>query len=264
MRSPAEFSRATFGTQPGYVYASDPKLRFDQKRLASLVGFAAFGLPIVLALGAVVYRLVFDRESELLAPSISAFYYREIVLGDFFVGTLVFIGTLLLAFRGWNRNVSRLSSVAGLFAFGVALFPTCGWRMVGTRPAPIEGDWIGWAHNISAAGLFAILAYFCLSVFTLVEDNNVHPSGQPFDSKAARNRIYVGSGIVIVAMLLTILIGSQLLGKWSALKLTFWCEAIALFAFGVSWTTLGRAMNSLLLDPRDKRDRAKVRQEEDA
>jgi hypothetical protein len=263
MQSLTEISRKTFATEADDAYNKDPQLRFDQKRLASLVGFAAFGLPLVLFAGGLIYPGGW-REG-LIDISISHYYYREVVLGDFFVGTLVFIGTLLLAYRGGNENVGKLASVAGLCAFGVALFPTEGWRFVPPNVAVPGTGWTKIAHYGSAAGLFAILAFFCFFVFTLVEPRHLDPSGACLATKSRRNSLYKISGSVIVGMMLAMLIGGNLLQPmWDRLHLTFWCEAAALFAFGVSWITVGRAMNHLLLDPRDKRDRTIVKRREAA
>lgn len=256
MQTPMELARQTLAPDPGFIYAEEAALRFDQKRLASLVGFAAFGLPLIMGLGALITRTK-------LETSLSHFYYREVGLGDIFVGTLVFIGTLLLAYRGRNANVAKLASIAGVCAFGVAVLPTDGWRLAGQDAMTNADYWIGVAHKISAGGLFAILAVFCFFVFRIVEPRHQDGSGECLATKARRNRIYTVSGSVIVAMMLAILLGTQLFDeRWDDNKLTFWCESAALIAFGFSWITVGRAMNSVLLDPQDKQDRATVERRE--
>ena len=263
MQSLTEISRKTFATDADDAYGKDPQLRFDQKRLASLVGFAAFGLPLTLLIGGLLYPGGWSE--GLIDRSISHYYYREIVLGDFFVGTLVFIGTLLLAYRGGNENVGKLASVAGLCAFGVAIFPTEGWRFVPPNSTVPGTEWTKVAHYASAAFLFGILAFFCLFVFTLIEPRHRDAAGACLQTKHRRNVIYKISGSVIIAMMLAIAGGGNFLQPaWDRNHLTFWCEAAALFAFGVSWITVGRGMNHLLLDPRDRRDRAIVKGREAA
>ena len=255
MENPLEVGRDRYPVEPDYVYARDAQLRFDQKKLASLVGFAAFGLPLALGIGALIHGP--------LEPSISHFYYRSIVLGDLFVGTLVFIGSLLFAYRGWNRKVGNLASIAGVLAFAVALFPTDGWA---GPEGFVEGEVIGIIHLASAAGLFLTLAFFCFFVFTRVDSGNqTDDRGELTAAKRARNRVYLASGAIIVGALVVIPLGSSLLGaRWTALRLTFWFEALALCAFGASWITVGRFMGRALLDRRDVRDLTVVERREQA
>lgn len=83
-------------------------------RLAKLVGFVALGLPLVLLLTPVFGGCHRD--------SISHHYY-EPLFGPVFVGMLCFIGGFLIAFRGehWAENWG--ATLAGLGAFGVAVWP---------------------------------------------------------------------------------------------------------------------------------------------
>ena len=112
MESPFELDRERYQPPSDYIYARDPQLRFDQRRLATVVGVIAFGLPIVLGLGGLVLGEFRD--------ALSGYYYEEIVLGDFFVGSLVAIGALLFAYRGWTPKVAQLASLAGVAALLVA------------------------------------------------------------------------------------------------------------------------------------------------
>lgn len=52
--------------------------------------------------------------------------------------------------------------------------------------------------------------------------------------------------------------------QWAkAMRLVFWGETVALFAFGVSWMTQGRLSGTALMDPRDVRDRNAVHHTEE-
>lgn len=248
MENPIETGAHRYQSDPGYVYANDPKARFDQKRLAAFVGYVAFGLPIVLGLGGLI--------AEDFRPSLSDFYYKEIALGDIFVGSLFFIGTVMLAFRGWHPKVATLASIAGLVAYFVALFPTAGWQVVDGDSNPVWAGPAQWIHLSSALVLFLLLAFFCFFVFTKTDDYQA-VAGAPTPKKKLRNRIYYVSGSVILAMIAAIAIGMFAFGdEWKALKLTFWAEAVALLAFGVSWMTHGRVFMRLTADPQDFKDRA--------
>ena len=69
MDSPFELDRKRYQPPSDYVYARDPTLRFDQRRLARVVGFIAFGLPIILGVGGLVLGEFRD--------ALSGYYYEE-------------------------------------------------------------------------------------------------------------------------------------------------------------------------------------------
>lgn len=103
-----------------YFEPKDP-LKTDsvlQMRLAFLVGLVAFGLPIILASGAVIGDSCFR--------DIISYFYYALFLGTIFVGMLVFIGGFLIAYTGdhWLEDLG--SFIAGIGACFVAIFPTSG------------------------------------------------------------------------------------------------------------------------------------------
>ena len=243
-----------------YPYAEDPKLRFDQRRLARVVGFIALGMPIVLGLG--------GEALGRFRTALSAYYYEPYILGDLFVGALMAIGALLMAYRGSAPRFAHLATAAGIAAFVVALVPMSGWVTGCAQVAP-DGECavrsvryadIGqWVHAAAAGGLFAILAYFCLFVFTRIPQGSDSEHG-PTRAKRSRNAIYIVSGIVIAVATIAIAIGTQFAGEWwDDANLTYWAEAVILTAFGISWLVQGRAVKALA-DPRDLRDAAYARE----
>ncbi|MEM9716346.1 MAG: hypothetical protein AAF826_07495, partial [Pseudomonadota bacterium] len=86
-------------------------------RLASLVGKIGILLPVILVLGVVFWKAEFMRDS------ISAFYY-SVYTGPVFVGALFFIGAFLWAYEGEHPVQTTGSSIAGIWAIMVAVFPT--------------------------------------------------------------------------------------------------------------------------------------------
>ena len=248
---------------PEYVYAAVPKLRFDQRRLARVVGVVAFGLPIVLGLGGLAMGE--------FRTALSGYYYEEFFLGDVFVGALAFIGSLLFAYRGYTPKVARLASFAGVAALLVAFVPMEGWVtgceqlgddgacVLETRLFPRAGYWI---HAGSAGVLFGVLAYFCFFIFTRVPADR---QNQPLsDAKRMRNLIYRASGAVIVIAALSIAAGDRLAGGWwNDNNMTFWMEALLLGAFGTSWMVQGRAVPPQLKDPQDRADAAEAKAQAD-
>ncbi len=260
MQTPFETGPGRYQAPRDYPYARDPKLRFDQRRLASVVGVIALGMPIVVGLG-----------GEALGEfriALSEYYYEPIVLGDLFVGCLVAIGALLMTYRGWTPKVAQLATLAGIAALVVAFVPMEGW-VVGCERLGDDGTCaldrvvypvIGyWVHAGAAGVLFAILAFFCLFVFTKVPMNEAMRKEAPSPAKRRRNVIYIASGVVIAVCAISIGIGHQIAGDWwTDNDMTFWMEALILVAFGASWLTQGRAL-APLVDPQDREDAALAR-----
>lgn len=257
METPFETGPQRYQPPQDYVYARDPKLRFDQRRLARVVGIIALGMPVVLGLGG----MLLGR----FRTALSGYYYEAIVLGDFFVGCLIAIGALLMAYRGWTPKVAQLATIAGLASFVVAFVPMYGWFTaceqlaadgscaVQTARYPVAGYWI---HAGAAGLLFAILAFFCLFVFTKIPVDENTGAIEPTPAKRRRNLIYRTSGIVIAGGAISIGVGDLIFGDWwNARNMTFWMEALILAAFGTSWLTQGRVF-APLSDPRDRADAA--------
>ncbi|MCV6606451.1 MAG: hypothetical protein OIF34_14205, partial [Porticoccaceae bacterium] len=160
-----------------------PESKIEQ-RLAFLVGLVAFGLPLILAAGAVFGGSCFR-------DSISHFYYAQF-LGTVFVGLLYFIGGFLIAYSGETFFEDTLSSVAGVGAIIVASVPTlnsgCELQSeflsrvfvevhngppITVKPSSELGffnlfssasDW----HTLAAGILFVYLGLYCLIVLKRV------------------------------------------------------------------------------------------------
>jgi len=259
---------------PNYIYATNSKIRVDQRQLALFVGLIALGLPFAMLFGTLLGACFYD--------SISHYYYSQF-WGDVFVGALVFIGAFLIAYRGANPAESLLATLAGFSAFGVSLFPTsergCPLpefsgraladfqrfdeaEFVSVVPASEDNSLFElftnastW-HFIAAAVLFAFLAYYSFWVFTRTTKVQCNDDGTPKDAKRRRNRIYHTSGtIIIVSMVAIGLNGLIDFSGWDDLNLTFWFEAFALWAFGVAWMVRGRWFFGFdIMDQADRRD----------
>ena len=258
--TPFETGPERYQPPANYPYARDPKLRFDQRRLASVVGFIALGMPVVLGLG--------GQWLGRFRVALSEYYYEPVLLGDFFVGCLVAIGALLMAYRGWTPNVARLATLAGIAALMVAFVPMGGW-ITGCEEVSADGyctaerasyPVIGyWVHAVSAGILFAILSFFCLFVFTKIPQDGMSGRPAPTAAKRKRNLVYRVSGVTIAVAAIGIGVGGQFAGPWFfEANLTFWLEAVILAAFGISWLVQGRAV-ATLADPQDREDAAIAR-----
>ncbi|MEM1195263.1 MAG: hypothetical protein AAGH57_04095 [Pseudomonadota bacterium] len=177
-------------------------------------------------------------------------------MGDIFVGILVFIGALMLAYRGSRPWVSTMASFAGVCAVGVALFPTDGWicdpdfdlQCENHRLFPELSQFV---HFGSAGVLFVILAIFCFRVFARKPERAGVALYEALPlSKIARNTIYfLCGGVISLAILLMGIAALGGIPDWNEYDGTFVAETCALFAFGVAWMTNGRFFFGFLADP---------------
>jgi len=200
-------------------------------KLANLVGYIGIGLPLVLILGVLFWS------DEMMRDSISAFYY-SVYTGTAFVGALFFIGAFLWAYEGEHPLQTVGSSIAGVWAVMVAVFPTShdgieaedhvsrvfgkvGVESTGTPSVDIvvvgdrgadpsnpiffnlfQFDW-NW-HLIAAALLFLYLAFYCLVMLRLIVIELHIQNGQLIETKRNRNRYYATCGALILVFIGTI------------------------------------------------------------
>ncbi len=259
----------------GLVLHTDPSQRApdNQKvldRLALLVGLVAFGLPIALAIGATIGGSCFR-------DSISHFYHAQF-LGSVFVGLLFFIGGFLIAYSGDHWLETWGSTIAGLCALGVALFPTAGGgcEIMETflsrtfvevaNPTSASGVYtivketaegeslfqlFGKAseyHFTAAAGVFIYLGLYCLVVLRRVIPERHGVGADMIATKRRRNKLYFWCAIAI--FLCVALLGLRgTLGidevAWNLWNGTFFVETVALWAFALAWFTKGRIFESM-------------------
>ena len=145
------------------------------------------------------------------------------------------MAVFLAACKGYSLQDARAGWFAGLFAIGVAFFPTRHDKCV-----PKWQDIISAVHFFCAASLFLILTYFCLRLFT-----KTHENARPTDEKLQRNKVYIVCGYTMLAcVVLAGITAIPLIKSFieTTLKWTnslFWFESTAMIAFGVAWLTKG-------------------------
>lgn len=183
--------------------------------LRRVIGVIGVVLPVVLALWGFLLLGRFE-----IQESISDYY--SLRTRDGLVGALFAIGWFLFAYRGYERADNLAGNLACFFALGVALFPNSG------------EPWEAMLHFTCAVGLFLVLAYFSIFLFTKT-------GGTPTDQKIVRNRVYRCSGAVILVCIGLIGVYFWLLQDTAiaAFKPVFWLESAALWAFGWSWFVKG-------------------------
>jgi len=182
------------------------------KSLRKTIGFIGILLPFVLMVGGFCQSVEFQA-------SISDYYYTN--MGDVFVGALCCVGLFLFFYAGYDKTDDILGNIAGIFAFGVAFFPTSQNDKV---------EIIGTIHIICATLLFIILAVFSLVLFTKGDKSN--------SQKVRRNIVYRICGIMMVLSIISLFI-YFLVPKNSPGHFVFFAESTALVFFGISWLTKG-------------------------
>lgn len=194
--------------------------------LRKLVGILGIILPFVLVFGA---KLIFNNSS--IESSIS--YYYHTGMRDVFVGCMVGIGMFFFSYKGPEKIDGIMGNLSGLFATGLALFPTTASVELGSGSLLI-----GRIHFTLATLFFLSLAYFSLFLFTKSK-----PDQLPTAQKLVRNKVYKICGFIMLLCLLCIFLYFQFLEEryqaLKELKPVFWLESIALWAFGLSWITKG-------------------------
>ena len=196
--------------------------------LRRIVGILAIATPFFLPIASFVYA-----NETWLRPTISHYYHGP--LQNEFVGIVCVMGVFLIAYRGYDSTDNWAGHLAGLSAIGVALCPQ------GNGP-------IGTVHYVSAGVLFLTLIYFSACRFTKSSECKIVRGS----AKWNRNRVYVGSAIVMIVCLVAIGVWSLAIEDSSS-SFVFWIESVLLLAFGLSWFIKG---DTLLRDDENKRSSA--------
>ncbi|WFE31938.1 hypothetical protein [Micromonospora sp. WMMD975] len=190
------------------------------------IGSVGLALPVVLVVG----HIATTRRLTLL-DSLSAYYHSE--MRDVFVGAMCAVGVFLISYR-YRRPDDLLGTVAGVLAVAVALFPTA----TGVRSAPLgESDRIaGVVHQVAAAGLFALLAVFCLFLFVRPDTAGVPPR------RSAVVFYRTCGGLILLAVALALASTRLPDPTRHTVKPVLWCEILAVFAFGAAWVAKSDAL----------------------
>ncbi len=195
------------------------------RRLRLGIGVVGVALPVVLVAG---HTLVTGRLT--LLSSLSAYYFTE--LRDVFVGSLCAIGVFLVSYRH-RRLDDLLSTIAGALAIVVALFPAATQQ---PGSAITSGDVVvGRVHQVAAAALFVILALFCHVLFPRRDPGAVH-------TRVRTGLYHACGGLILTAIAVGLASNALPESTRDVLRPLFWCETVAVLAFGVAWFAKGESM----------------------
>jgi hypothetical protein len=243
--------------------------------LRKTVGWIGSLLPIILITGNVIFF------TTSLPGSMSGYYYTH--MRDVFVGALCALGVFLVAYTGYDEVDRWITNIAGLCAIGVAFFatkpPVCAagartctapWVTHLSAGQQVRGD----IHLFFAAVTFIALGLMALrfaksgptpSGLTGMsrirhglglgrqgdgqqsqQKKNQKKQKQKRQKKQQRNAVYRACGVTILSCVVLAaasnLLPASVKAHWPWL---FIFEALAVFAFGVSWFVKGLTLRTL-------------------
>lgn len=202
---------------------SEGSLALSYLGVRRAIGIIGISLPFVLLVGA----WLIDRLG--VQPSISDYYYT--VMRNVFVGSMAANGVFFLSYR-YAKMDSLLSTLIGLAAIGVALFPT-----TPVNPTSTEMT-VGSVHFVCATVFFVALAWYSFFIFTKTD-----PTRPMTAQKKRRNIVYRVSAVTMAVCLVLIAVLNFLPpARIDDFQPVFWLEAIASVSFGVSWLIKGETL----------------------
>jgi hypothetical protein len=206
--------------------------------LRKLIGILGMAMPLLLTI-----FLFVDSGLNTPLESISHYYYTRV--GSIFTIILSVLAIFLIVYKGKSLIDFIFSSVAGVFALFVVLFPTsnitdqCGdssknYVVTILRKSDLRVNF----HYISAGIFLLCLAYMSIFLFT---KSDKLPSERG-SKKILRNRVYRICGVLMV--LAVVIIASESIPiipptYYTMHKVTFWMETLAIESFGFAWLIKG-------------------------
>jgi uncharacterized membrane protein YiaA len=209
----------------------------EQNTLRKLVGVLGMLLPALLWL----FLRIFSGRVEGL-ESMSHYYYTR--SNGVFTITISLLAIFLMIYRGKEPIDFWLSTVAGVFALCVLMFPTSNLiKLCQDVCLPesryaitfIVEDKARIAFHFLSAGIFLFsLAMMALFIFTKSDKKN--PADRT-PQKRTRNKIYRTCGALMITAILMVAFGDKIFSEefYASHNLTFWMETVAVESFGLSW-----------------------------
>ena len=214
---------------PTETIKEDPRL-ISFNTLRKTIGWLGILLPLALLLESFIFS-----NCDSMQDSISHYYYT--VGGSLLVGTLCAVAMFLIAYRGYPGDKDNiLTTLAGIFALGIAFFPTndnSSHSCAITHLPDSNARRI--VHFTCATIFFLLLAGISFYFFT-------RSKGRTTNRKILRNKIYRTCAIIIfiaIALIAAYGIFGKHLHSIDQYHPIFWLEWCALLAFGASWLVKG-------------------------
>jgi hypothetical protein len=208
-----------------------------QDILRNTIGILGILLPPLIYLG-----LWIDSGHNQPLESISHYYLTR--AGSVFVIIVSLLAFFLLIYKGSREIDFWISTLAGLSALMVILFPTGNISLKECELShPVimshvkHNQFRETFHLISAAVFLGCLAFMSFFLFP-------HPkNSERIHKKKLRNRIYkfcAAFMVIFLGVMLVCFVTKQTNEEWYFNgKITFWMESLAVWSFGISWLVKG-------------------------
>jgi hypothetical protein len=194
-----------------------PKLEIDHRALKIMIAVVAFTLANVTS--------VLANDS---IHSISEAYKYGGWARDVLVGAMFAVAAFMFAYNGYRPLERVLTKATAVAALGVALFPG-EVEPIGSRTQTL--------HTIASLVMFSTLAGLCWIFHLRARRKNLMRASR-------RALLYALCGWVMVLSMLVVVadhfLGGPLLARIP--RLVFYCERVALLAFGTAWLAAGHIL----------------------
>jgi len=157
-----------------------------------------------------------------IQSSISSYYFSS--ARDLLTGALLGIGTFLVAYQGYDKQDTNVSTIAGVAAFITGLVPCTVAYAKGYRLGALQlpDNVSATIHGLSAAVMFLSIFYMVTFLFTKGKSDTLR--------KRIRNIIYQACGLGI------------LIGFAVFFRSVLWAEVLMLTCFGIAWIIKGETL----------------------
>ena len=210
---------------------ADQSIGKTYRRLRYMAGAALIGMPLLTAFSG----FVLDCGLE---PSLSDYYFTVKDGGvprTLFLIFLAFLGGVLYSYRGLDERDNLIHNAAGIFAFGVALFPMqC---ILSEHPDCVPG--LLPVLHLPSAGLLYLsaVASVIYSGGPNLKDALSRLS-EPETWLRRLRRIKTLSLILMTIGIITFLFHNQLKAYFPEISWIFWIEYLGFAGFGIYWVRL--------------------------
>lgn len=207
----------------------DNSAQMSFRNIQRALGILGMVLPPAVVLGA---WLVTGTSVQ---NSVSHYYHTN--MGDLLVGILACAAIFLVTYAGYGPVDNVITCIAGVAAVGIVVFPSPTYPQEDAARLGIFNltqEVTGPIHLAFSAAFFILLAVISIFLFTLSSED------RPGPGKLRRNRIYLWSGIAILASLAALLVigcAAKEFFENSWIALVF--EWIMLWSFGIAWVVKG-------------------------
>ena len=232
----------------GKAEEQDNELVLSYNAVRIAVGVTALTLPIMLL-------LISSYTNTPFFPTMSDCYHGP--ARDYFVGALCAIAVFMASYKGYDRKPDesvwltdrKISMAIAICAVLVAFVPTVSeaggvndtfLAQLFVRAFGANATYVHYAAAVLLLGFFAVM---CLVNFR-------RSSTAPEDmdrAKRFKNRLFLVCGVIVVVGMTVGFAANYLLDETfvARLRLIFWVEVVAVWAFSIAWLVKGEPAKML-------------------